>query len=129
MAKNLLLFEPRKDNLDFVGRQDIRRNIHPSLLTRPANPGQGQRIFALSRLGGLSKTQITIKYATTYQNSYRVILWANCDEIVKSLDGYTRFSVKLGLIFSQNSDSSKSTALLKDWLVRTGEHLNCSLSI
>ena len=61
---------PLPRNKFFTGRDDILKGLHK-------NFNEGERVQALSGIGGVGKTQTALQYAYQYQRDYRIVLWGN----------------------------------------------------
>ena len=67
---------PRIDEEDFVGRETELEQLRTWLAPRPRR----QNVVALSGLGGMGKTQLSIHFARRYTDTYTSIFWLNAQD-------------------------------------------------
>src|SRR4051794_23839253 len=66
---------PRKENLNFTGRNDVLSAIYNVLRPdKPDGTSSTQSVFVLCGLGGVGKTQIAIRFAIEHMQSFEVVL-------------------------------------------------------
>lgn len=109
---------PYEQNPEFVGRQEILDEIHRNL--NPIDETQSQRLFALTGLGGMGKTQIAVQYAYAHRQEYPIVLWAHADGQAKLAQSFGVFAAELGL--GQSLLNVKAKQAVKDCLKNSGEY-------
>ncbi|CAH0035416.1 unnamed protein product [Clonostachys rhizophaga] len=110
---------PYDENPNFVGREDELEQIHASLFPIDGK-GPQQRVFALTGLGGMGKTQISVKYAFKYRQDYHIVLLAHADGQSKLAESFSLFADKLGLdvpwlLIFDNADTDDKIQLLDEF--------------
>ena len=73
-----------------------------------------QRVFALTGLGGMGKTQTAIRYVFKHRERYRIVLWAHADGQSKLAESFSLFADKLGL--GKGMSNTKAKKAVKDCL-------------
>lgn len=111
---------PYDENPNFVGREDELEQIHVSLFPIDGK-GPQQRVFALTGLGGMGKTQISVKYAFKYRQDYHIVLLAHADGQSKLSESFSLFADKLGL--GAGMSPIKAKQAVKDLLESIGKYL------
>ncbi|KAL4936544.1 hypothetical protein BDV06DRAFT_91444 [Aspergillus oleicola] len=110
---------PYEENPDFVGRADTLAEIH-SVLSPTNNTCSRQRVFALTGLGGMGKTQTAIRYAfQNMESTFKVVLWAHADGQSKLSESFSLFTSKLGL--GEGMSHIKAKQAIKNCLARIDE--------
>ena len=66
---------PYTDNGDFVGRDNVLKQMHETLKPDHAEDGERLRTFALCGLGGMGKTQTAVTYVLRHRGDYRAVFW------------------------------------------------------
>ncbi|KAF9252092.1 hypothetical protein DTO013E5_886 [Penicillium roqueforti] len=104
---------PFEDNPNFVGREKTLTAIHDALA--PGSPSVGQRVFALTGLGGMGKTQTAVRYAFSQMEvTYKIVLWAHADGQSKLSESFSLFASELGL--GDGLTHAKAKQAVKDYL-------------
>ena len=111
---------PHKENLNFTGRSDILAQIYEVLRPDKPEKSNSQAVFALCGLGGVGKTQVAIRFALEYMESFAAVLFAHADESTNLLGDFARFAVDLGLVDEDEPDHLYSCEQLKKWFEETG---------
>jgi hypothetical protein len=112
---------PHKENLNFMGRVDVLSHVYSVL--RPDKPdgnSNAQSVFVLCGLGGVGKTQIEIRLAMDYMDSFQVVLFAHADEPANLLNDFARFAIDLGLVDQEEPDYLYCCEQLKKWFEEAG---------
>lgn len=108
---------PFEDNPNFVGREKTLTAIHDALA--PGSPSVGQRVFALTGLGGMGKTQTAVRYAFSQMEvTYKIVLWAHADGQSKLSESFSLFASELGL--GDGLTHAKAKQAVKDYLAIVG---------
>ncbi|EAQ85334.1 hypothetical protein CHGG_09348 [Chaetomium globosum CBS 148.51] len=110
---------PHKENLNFTGRSDILAQIYEVLRPDKPEKSNSQAVFALCGLGGVGKTQVAIRFALEYMESFAAVLFAHADESTNLLGDFARFAVDLGLVDEDEPDHLYSCEQLKKWFEET----------
>ncbi|CAH0051000.1 unnamed protein product [Clonostachys solani] len=110
---------PYDENPNFIGREDELEQIHTRLCPID-DQGPQQRVFALTGLGGMGKTQISVKYAFKYRKVYQIVLLAHADGQSKLAESFSLFADKLGLdvpwlLIFDNADTDDKIQLLDEF--------------
>ncbi|KAL2886965.1 putative acyl transferase acyl hydrolase lysophospholipase [Ceratocystis lukuohia] len=101
---------PLKENLKFVGRQDVLSNLDDKLFT-----DTGFHQIALVALGGMGKTQVALKFAYTVKAKYPdySVFWLTA----ASMDGFRNSCKELTAELEiETSDSEDPRLLVKNYL-------------
>lgn len=104
---------PYDENPNFIGREDELEQIHTRLYSIDGT-GSQQRVFALTGLGGMGKTQISVKYAFKYRKDYHIVLLAHASGQSKLAESFSLFADKLGL--GAGMSPIKAKQAVKDFL-------------
>ncbi|VUC30705.1 unnamed protein product [Clonostachys rosea] len=104
---------PYDENTNFIGRENELERIHTKLCPIDGKRAE-QRIFALTGLGGMGKTQTAVKYAFKYRNVYQIVLLAHADGQSKLAESFSSFADKLGL--GAGMSAIKAKQAVKDLL-------------
>lgn len=110
---------PYEQNPEFVGRQEILEEIHRNL--SQGNGAQTQRLFVLTGLGGMGKTQIAVQYAYAHRQEYPIVLWAHADGQAKLAQSFGLFAAELGL--GESLSNVKAKQAVKDCLKNSGKYI------
>jgi tetratricopeptide (TPR) repeat protein len=114
------LFEvPHARNPFFSGRDELLGRLH-AMLTATAVP---VRIWAISGMGGVGKTQTTLEYTYRYRESFRFVLWLRADSTTTLSADYARIAARLGFPSGPADDPVEVRERVKRWLEREGRYL------
>ena len=104
----------------FYGRENVIKSIEEAL--QPRQNASNIRSFALYGMGGVGKTQIALRYATSHRNDYDAILWISADNSIKMAQSFLEVAQRLELMpdNQEAQDSSAAITKLKIWLGQTG---------
>ncbi|KAF4461388.1 NB-ARC and TPR domain [Fusarium albosuccineum] len=107
--------QPR--NPDFFGRKDVLDKIDDVLL--PSSNQEGLRVFSLSGMPGLGKTQIALEYVFSREAKFDAIFWLSADKAVKIEESFSEIAIDFPLL---SRDDAKDVVLSRnavlDWLSR-----------
>ncbi len=105
---------PYRRNPFFTGREAILEKLQDhfsrattAALTQPP---------AITGLGGIGKTQITIEYAHRHREEYKCVLWVNAVEPVTLMEGFVQIARLLQLPIKEEQDQNKVVEVVKQWL-------------
>jgi tetratricopeptide (TPR) repeat protein len=93
-------------NLNFTGREE-----YLVALQRQLTSSQHAVVTqAISGLGGVGKTQLSIEYSYRYAADYDIVWWIRAEEPTTLADDYARLAWKLGL---QEKDAADQTIIIE----------------
>jgi len=105
---------PYRRNPFFTGREVILEKLHDHF-SRAATAALTQPP-AITGLGGIGKTQITIEYAYRHREDYQYVLWVNATEPVTVTEGFVQIAKVLQLPIKEEQDQHKVVEAVKQWL-------------
>lgn len=105
-----LLSLPFPRNKFFTGRDDILEQLHTKF-------DNGERVQALSGMGGIGKTQAALEYAYRYRGNYHVVLWANGSSRETLVADFVAIAGLLNLPQKKAQDQNEAVAAVKRWFV------------
>lgn len=112
---------PYLRNRHFVGREDILRTIHETLIFDPDNPKRN-RVFLLHGMPGVGKTHTALQFAYDNMNAFRGVFWISASSADKISQGYVDIARKLGVGASSTiKETSKEIEDARTWLNSTGK--------
>jgi KaiC/GvpD/RAD55 family RecA-like ATPase len=114
------LYEPFSQNPDFVGRSEVIDEIKTELLPRSGANITG-KVFILSGLGGIGKTQTALQYMFDTLDEYDAVLWVTADSRSKIVERLLQFGIRLGLVGSTVDDPQDATQRVRAWFAHAGE--------
>ena len=114
------LYEPFSQNPDFVGRSEVIYEIKTELLPRSGANITG-KVFILSGLGGIGKTQTALQYMFDTLDEYDAVLWVTADSRSKIVERLLQFGIRLGLVGSTVDDPQDATQRVRAWFAHAGE--------
>ncbi|KAK8139282.1 hypothetical protein PG984_002662 [Apiospora sp. TS-2023a] len=107
-------------NPDFVGRQDVLREIDKHLLPRTlpeSGNAQSSRLFAICGMGGIGKTDLAVEYALSRMNKFGAVFWLEAGGVSQLASDFGRIPTHLGLeTLEEALDLETSIATAKAWL-------------
>ncbi|KAJ9137354.1 TPR-like protein [Coniochaeta hoffmannii] len=103
----------------FWGREDALNEIEKVL--EPGTRPHSLRVFTLSGIGGVGKTQIARQYVSRHRNQYPTIMWIGADNVINIGQSFRDVAKKIGLIQSEQEmqDTAAATLKVKNWLAET----------
>jgi tetratricopeptide (TPR) repeat protein len=105
---------PYPRNPYFTGREGLLSRLAASLRAgQTVGISQPQ---AVSGLGGIGKTQISLEYAYRYYQEYEAVLWTRADTKEALISGFVVFAALLHLPQQEERDQLKIVQAVKDWL-------------
>jgi tetratricopeptide (TPR) repeat protein len=105
---------PYPRNPYFTGREELLSQLAASLRAgQTVGISQPQ---AVSGLGGVGKTQISLEYAYRYYQDYEAVLWTRADTKEALISGFVAFAALLHLPQQEERDQLKIVQAVKDWL-------------
>jgi AAA ATPase domain len=81
---------PQTDDDLFVGREAEVAQLKQWLLPTPKN----QNVVAVSGLGGMGKSQLSIHFAKQYHESYSAVIWLNAKDANTLKSGYVTLALR-----------------------------------
>jgi len=105
---------PYQRNPLFTGRDNILTQLHDTF--NASEEGALTRRQAISGLGGVGKTQITVEYAYRYRNDYQVILWARADSPETLISDFVTIASLLNLTEKDVEDQKIVVNAVTRWL-------------
>src|SRR5262245_32663933 len=100
---------PLPRNRFFIGREYIPERLRTEFQS-------GERVQALSGLGGIGKTQTALEYAYQNRESYKVVLWAKARSRESLVADYVTMARRLNLPEKNAQDESEAAGAVKRWL-------------
>src|SRR5262249_47149697 len=105
---------PHSPNPFFTGRDDLLKRLRAQLQTEQiAAISQPQ---AISGLGGIGKTQLSVEYAYRHARDYQAILWVRADTHEALISGYVALAKILDLPQKDEDDQTIIAQAVKHWL-------------
>ncbi len=105
---------PYDQNRLFTGRDDILKALHDAFMAgKTTEPTQPQ---AITGMGGIGKTQITIEYTYRYASEYQTVLWAKADSREVLTADFVNMAGLLGLSEKNEQDQKRTVDAVKQWL-------------
>jgi tetratricopeptide (TPR) repeat protein/transcriptional regulator with XRE-family HTH domain len=107
---------PHHRNPLFTGRDDLLDCLHCAL--NGGGPVALARMYALSGLGGIGKTQTTIEYAYRYADAYQAIFWVRAESRAALLSDMVALAETLHLIAEEEEPQKQHSAItaIRRWL-------------
>jgi tetratricopeptide (TPR) repeat protein len=106
---------PYPRNPYFTGREELLSRLAASLRAgQTVGISQPQ---AVSGLGGVGKTQISLEYAYRYYQEYEAVLWTRADTQEALISGFVAFANLLHLPQQEERDQLKIVQAVKYWLM------------
>lgn len=103
---------PYMRNRYFTGREDVIARL--SLMLTSHN--EAGACIALSGLGGIGKTQVSLEYAYRYANEYEAVLWVRADTRQVLSEEFLRLADLLNLPEKQEMDQQRVIMAVLNWL-------------
>ena len=106
---------PYPRNPYFTGREELLSRLAASLRAgQTVGISQPQ---AVSGLGGVGKTLISLEYAYRYYQDYEAVLWTRADTQEALISGFVTFANLMQLPQQEERDQLKIVQAVKDWLM------------
>lgn len=111
---------PNRVDRQFFGRTEDLASMSDHLI---AKNHPGVKVVLLHGLGGVGKSTMALRFATTNHHDFDAILWINADEPTKIQHSFLDFAQRLGIISEDDEGSEASLAItkVKEWLRTSGE--------
>jgi len=110
---------PHARNRFFTGRDDTLARLHAAMTA--ADPPA--RIWAVSGMGGVGKTQTTLEYAYRYRDHYRTVFWVRADSTTALNSDFARIAASNGFRSGLPDDPAEIRNWVKHWLGSEGGYL------
>lgn len=110
---------PHSRNPFFTGRDDLLGRLHAAMNAADTPV----RIWAVSGMGGVGKTQTTLEYAYRYRDNYRSVFWVRADSTTALSADYARIAARVGFPSGPADDPAEIRDWVKRWLESQGGYL------
>jgi hypothetical protein len=114
------VYHPYEPNAAFEGRDDILKELTLALLPSPGSQTT-RKVFALSGLGGIGKTQTALKFMFENMDQFEAVCWVPTSDMSKVIERYMEFAVDLHLVKDMNADPQEAIMKLTNWLKHTSK--------
>jgi len=125
---------PYTRNRGFIGRASLMSQMAKVLLPERScqtyNSAQplDSRVFSLSGLPGVGKSQVAIEFSYQHQSDFTHIYWISADSLEKFEQGYSHIAKSLGLTSTiAVEDTEKILHLARIWLRNPPEGMSLIL--
>ena len=99
-------------NPNFTGREGILKALR--LVLTSGEPAAWKQ--AITGMGGVGKTQLTVEYIYRHKTDYRVIWWVRSEEPATMAADYASLAVDLNLPEKESKDQKEIAKAVKRWL-------------
>ncbi len=121
--KKPIIFDLRHPVENFTGRSQVLLTLHETLLTNrdrtsaivysmsrlSLESSKGATPVSLSGLGGVGKTQLALRYASLYVETYdNNVIWINCDTKATLSQSFLRLAAKLEIKIKNEYGENKA---------------------
>jgi hypothetical protein len=103
---------PQHQNPNFTGREGILKELRLALSSE--EPAAWKQ--AITGMGGVGKTQLTVEYIYRHKTDYRVICWIRSEEPATIAADYASLAVDLNLPEKDFEDQTEIVRAVKRWL-------------
>ena len=103
---------PHHRNPNFTGRESILKALRLALIS--GEPAAWKQ--AITGMGGVGKTQLTVEYIYRHKTDYRVIWWVRSEEPATMAADYASLAVDLNLPEKESKDQKEIAKAVKRWL-------------
>ncbi len=103
---------PQHQNPNFTGRKGILAGLRLALTS--GEPAAWKQ--AITGMGGVGKTQLTVEYIYRHKADYRVIWWVRSEESATIAADYASLAVDLNLPEKDFEDQTEIAKAVKRWL-------------
>lgn len=107
---------PFAQNPFFLGRDDLLARIHTELQRRKSAALSQPQRMAISGLGGIGKTQLTVEYAYRFHQDYQAVLWASAEDAETLTASYITIATLLNLPEKDAQEQAQTVQATKTWL-------------
>ncbi len=98
-------------NRHFSGRENILESIKEKF----DNQIDLDKLFILTGLGGVGKTQIALEYIFRFQENYEVVWWIESEDSSMIIKSYNSLLIKLGLVDKEIEDVNEVVLMISKW--------------
>ncbi len=103
---------PHLQNPHFTGRESLLTSLREGLASgKPTAVTQ-----AISGLGGVGKTQLSLEYAYRHMEQYDVVWWIRSENSETLAGDYAQLANKLGLPEAEQTEQRITVAAVREWL-------------
>nr|CBH39267.1 conserved hypothetical protein, containing TPR repeats [uncultured archaeon] len=99
-------------NPNFTGREGILKRLRLALSS--GEPAAWKQ--AITGMGGVGKTQLTVEYIYRHKDDYRIIWWVRSEEPATMAADYASLAVDLNLPVKDSTDQKAIVKAVKRWL-------------
>lgn len=104
-----------RQNIVFVGRENLLKELETTLLKSQADINNTLVISVCDGLGGSGKTQLALQYVNLTRHPYTMKIWFEGDNIEKLTQAYKGLAVELGYD-EEKQPGINAISYLKKWL-------------
>lgn len=104
---------PLRRNPFFTGRELVLERLVQWL-----GPGDGGRLYALTGMGGIGKTQTALEYAYRHAERYSAVFWLPADTREGCLAALGELAIVLDRTARRDQDYGRILAMVGDWFRR-----------
>ena len=114
-------YVPHGANSRFWGREDALSEVKKAL--DPIETQREQKSYALWGMGGVGKTQIALRYASTSRERFQTILWISADNNIQLSQSFRDVARHLGLVNTDEESEDAMSAMMKvkTWLIEASK--------
>jgi tetratricopeptide (TPR) repeat protein len=105
-------YVPMRRNPFFTGRSALLDELHAALYPRGSTP----RVYALTGLAGIGKTQTALEYAYRYASTYQAVFWVSANTSAGALAGLGEFATALSPTVRTAPQFAHALAAVRQWL-------------
>ncbi|MCT4563542.1 MAG: FxSxx-COOH system tetratricopeptide repeat protein [Maledivibacter sp.] len=109
-SKKILNLKFRR-NRHFSGRGNILKSIKDKF----DNQIDSDKVFILTGLGGVGKTQIALEYIFRFQENYEVVWWIESEDSSTIIKSYNSLLIKLGFVDKEIEDVNEVVLMISEW--------------
>jgi hypothetical protein len=112
----------------FSGREEVLGRVDQAL--NPSLNRTSLRCFALYGMGGVGKSQVALKYATSSSDKFEAILWVAADSLITMRQSFRKVARHLGLVKTEIDQETEDNVVIlkvKNWLSNTSKYSSDTL--